>query len=135
MNYKMIRYIVGMILVAESVFMVLPMLISVFYGENEPDVAGFSRCVAECATNGDAVAEAVLLDAAAHLTRYASVLIEKCNADLVGVWGSVLCKNATVRQAFEKGIREKFPNVEIREPAISAELAAALYAAQQQKGE
>ena len=33
MNYKMIRYIVGMILVAESVFMVLPMLISVFYGE------------------------------------------------------------------------------------------------------
>lgn len=33
MNYKMIRYIVGMILLAESVFMVLPMLISVFYGE------------------------------------------------------------------------------------------------------
>ena len=33
MNYKMIRYIVGMILVAESVFMVLPMLVSVFYGE------------------------------------------------------------------------------------------------------
>lgn len=33
MNYKMIRYIVGMILMAESVFMVLPMLVSVFYGE------------------------------------------------------------------------------------------------------
>ena len=33
MNYKMIRYIIGMILIAESVFMVLPMLVSVFYGE------------------------------------------------------------------------------------------------------
>ena len=33
MNYKMIRYIIGMILVAESAFMVLPMLVSVFYGE------------------------------------------------------------------------------------------------------
>ena len=33
MNYKMIRYIIGMILVAESAFMVLPMLVAVFYGE------------------------------------------------------------------------------------------------------
>ena len=33
MNYKMIRYIIGMILVAESAFMVLPMLVSVFYKE------------------------------------------------------------------------------------------------------
>ena len=33
MNYKMIRYIIGMILVAESAFMVLPMLVSAFYGE------------------------------------------------------------------------------------------------------
>lgn len=33
MNYKMIRYIIGMILMAESAFMVLPMLVSVIYGE------------------------------------------------------------------------------------------------------
>ena len=33
MNYKMIRYIIGMILMAESAFMVLPMLVSVFYKE------------------------------------------------------------------------------------------------------
>ncbi|MBR5309776.1 MAG: TrkH family potassium uptake protein [Oscillospiraceae bacterium] len=33
MNYKMIRYIIGMILVAESAFMVLPMIVSVIYGE------------------------------------------------------------------------------------------------------
>ena len=110
-------------------------LISVFYGEVEPDIAGFSRCVAECASNGDAVANGILLDAAEHLSRYASVLLEKCNANLLGVWGSVLCKNDIVRQNFERAVKEKFPNVEIRKPIISAELAAALYAAQRQKGE
>ena len=108
-------------------------LIVAFYGTEEPDVAGFSRCVADCASEGDAVAEAILLDAAEHLSRYASVLLEKCDADLVGVWGSVLCKNATVRQAFESGIKEKFPHVQIGEPAICAELAAALYAVKQEK--
>ena len=110
-------------------------LISVFYGEDEPDVAAFSRCVAECAAQGDKVSKDILIDAAAHLSRYASVLLEKCNADLLGVWGSVLCKNDIVRKAFENGIKEKFPHMQICEPAISAELAAALYAAQQQKGE
>ena len=108
-------------------------LISVFYGENEPDVAGFSRYVARCANEGDAVATGILLDAANYLVRYASVLIERTNANLLGVWGSVLYKNATVRRVFEDGVKEKFPNVEICEPAISAELAAALYAAQQEK--
>lgn len=108
-------------------------LIPLFYGENEPDVAGFSRCVAKCADAGDEIAKDILLDAAAHLVRYASVLIENCRADVLGVWGSVLCKNDTVRQAFESGVREKFPNIEIREPCMSAELAAALYAAKQQK--
>ena len=110
-------------------------LISAFYGEEEADVAGFSRCVAECAEQGDEIAKGILLDAAAHLSRYALVLIEKCHADLLGVWGSVLCKNGTVRRAFENDVKEKFPNIQICEPAISAELAAALYAAQQRKGE
>lgn len=108
-------------------------LISAFYGENGPDVAGFSRCVAKCAAEGDKVAQNILLDAAHHLSRYASVLIERTKADLLGVWGSVLCKNDTVRRAFENDVHQKFPKVEICEPAISAELAAALYAAQQEK--
>ncbi len=108
-------------------------LISVFYGEEEPDIAGFSRCVAECAEKGDKVAKDILLDAATHLSRYASALLETCNADLLGIWGSVLCKNDIVRQNFEDGVRERFPDVEIREPAISAELAAALYAVKQEK--
>ena len=110
-------------------------LISAFYGDAEPDIAGFSRCVAECAEAGDEIAKGILFDAAAHLARYACVLIERTKADLLGVWGSVLCKNGTVRHAFEDGVHQRFPNVQIREPSISAELAAALYAAQQQKGE
>ncbi len=108
-------------------------LIPVFYGESEPDVAGFSRRVAACAEDGDKIAKAILLDAAAHLARYASVLIEKCNAELLGVWGSVLCKNDAVRRAFEDGVRERYPNIEIREPAMSAEHAAAMYAVQKEK--
>lgn len=110
-------------------------LISVFYGDEEPDIARFSRCVADCAAHGDAVANAILLDAAAHLVRYASVLLERTHANLLGVWGSVLCKNQTVRHAFESGIRERFPNVIIREPGMSAEHAAAMYAAKEEKGE
>ncbi len=110
-------------------------LISVFYGESEPDVAGFSRCVAKCAEDGDKVAKDILLDAAAHLACYASVLLERTRANLLGIWGSVLCKNQVVRQAFEDGVREKFTNIEIRVPDMSAQRAAALYAAKEEKGE
>ena len=110
-------------------------LISAFYGENEPDVAGFARHVAVCADEGDKVAEAILLDAAAHLCRYASVLVGRCHADVLGVWGSVLCKNKTVRHAFEEGVRKQFPHIQICEPSISAQHAAALYAAKEEKGE
>ena len=108
-------------------------LIPVFYSEDEPDVAGFARCVAACSENGDKVATDILLDAAAHLSRYASVLIEKCHADLLGIWGSVLCKNGTVRRAFEESVQKKFPNVEIRIPDMSAQRAAALYAAKKEE--
>ena len=108
-------------------------LIPVFYGDSEPDIAGFSRCVAKCAEEGDKVAKGILFDAAVHLARYASVLLERCRADLLGVWGSVLCKNDTVRRAFENVVKEKFPNVEIRVPDRSAQLAAALYAEKSKK--
>ena len=108
-------------------------LISVFYGEQDPDIAGFSRCVAECADGGDSVAQQILLDAAAYLVGYASVLLERTQADVLGVWGSVLCKNKTVRRAFESGIQKRFSHVTVCEPAIRAEWAAALYAMQQKK--
>ena len=108
-------------------------LISAFYGDEEPDVAGFARCVASCAEGGDKVAKGILLDAAAHLSRYAIALMTACQTELLGVWGSVLCKNKIVRCAFEAGVKTKFPNAEICVPNVSAQHAAALYAAKQVK--
>ena len=108
-------------------------LIDCFYGEEEPDVAGFARCVAECADDGDACAEEILLSAARYLAECASVLIRKSRASLVGVYGSVLLKNRTVRAEFERCVRERCPDVRIKEPAVSAVQSAALYAAMKEK--
>ena len=110
-------------------------LIDVMYGEDEPDVAGFARAVAACAEAGDAAADEVLTDAADYLARYTLRLLEACGADVVGVYGSVLCRNATVRARFEAQIRKSMPHVSVTEPAILAECAAALYAAKQYQKE
>lgn len=103
-------------------------LIDVFYGEKDPDVAGFARAVALCAEAGDAQATAVLLEAARYLADYTSVLVEKSGAETVGVYGSVLCRNRTVREEFERRMLARHPSIRITEPPISAECAAAMYA-------
>lgn len=103
-------------------------LTGVFYGGTEPDIAGFSKCVAECADNGDRVARDILLKAARYLADYTSVLVKRCNTARVGVYGSVLMKNRTVRSEFEKILRGRFENISIEEPKINAQRAAALYA-------
>ena len=103
-------------------------LIEAFYGETEPDIAGFSRKVAECADSGDYRANEILLSAAKFLADYAGVLIEECDAKLVGTYGSVLCKNKKVREEFERILRERFDDVTIKEPSVSAQCAAAMYA-------
>ena len=103
-------------------------LIDAFYGETEPDIAGFSKWVGKCAERGDKEAGAILTSAASFLAAYARVLMEKCNTRLVGVYGSVLCKDKTVREEFERILRERFDNVIIKEPSVSAQRAAATYA-------
>ena len=103
-------------------------LTDAFYGDAEPDVAGFSKKVAECADAGDATANAILSSAAKILADYAGVLIEKCNAETVGVYGSVLCKNKKVRGEFEDHLKARFGNIAVREPLVSAQYAAAEYA-------
>lgn len=108
-------------------------LIDCFYGEDDPDVAGFARCVADCAERGDACAEEILLSAARYLAECASVLVRKSGATLVGVYGSVLLKNRTVRTEFERCVGEWHPEVTVREPEVSAPLGAALYAIKQEK--
>ena len=110
-------------------------LIGVFYGESEPDVAGFALRVASCAASGDDTARMILSNTAQTLVEYVSVLIKKSGADLVGVYGSVLCRNAYVREQFEHLLKAKYPHVSITQPPISAEAAAAKYAMNHHKGE
>ena len=67
-------------------------LISAFYGEVEPDVAGFSRCVAKCAEDGDKIAQNILFDAAVHLSRYAAVLLEKIGVKVGPEIRCIICE-------------------------------------------
>lgn len=104
-------------------------LIPRFYPESgEPDIAGFSEAAAVCAEKGDVCAKRILSDAAGFLAAYASVLMECTDSRTVGVYGSVLTRNRTVRAEFERLVREKFPDAGIMTPAVSPERAAAVYA-------
>ena len=103
-------------------------LIGVFYGEKAPDIAGFSRHVSLCAQAGDTIATAILHEAAKYLALYAHSLIEQSSASVVGVYGSVICNDKIVRKEFERLVLERYANVQICEPGISPEEAAALYA-------
>lgn len=103
-------------------------LIDVFYGEDEPNIAGFSKAVSVCAEKGDPIAREILLSAARFLADYAEALMKKCNTERVGVYGSVLCKDKVVRGEFERLLRSRFEDVSIEEPSIDAQRGAALYA-------
>ena len=103
-------------------------LIGVFYGEDEVDIASFAVAVAACAEAGDAVAQGILLRAADYLAAYTCRLLSDSGASLVGVYGSVICQNATVRDAFERQVLARYPNVRICEPTVLPEAAAAEYA-------
>lgn len=106
-------------------------LIDAFYGEDEPDVAGFARCVADCAEAGDTASVKILQNTAQTLADYVSVLVDRSGAKTVGVYGSVLCRNRTVREKFEHILQERLPQIIVTELPISAEAAAARYAEKQ----
>lgn len=103
-------------------------LIGVFYGEGEVDIASFATAVADCAEAGDTVATDILLRAAWYLAAYTCRLLSDSGATLVGVYGSVICQNVTVRAEFERLVREKYPSVRILQPTTLPEQAAADYA-------
>lgn len=103
-------------------------LIDVFYGENEPDVAGFARVAAACAEAGDQKAMEILCEAARYLADYTSALICRSGAGLVGVYGSVLCRNRIVRDEFEYLLKQRHPGICVTEPSVNAQCAAAIYA-------
>ena len=103
-------------------------LTDAFYGDKEPDIAGFSKKVSECADKGDKVSLEILMTAARYLADYAGVLMRKCDTCRVGVYGSVLCKNKIVRDEFCRLLRERNESVTVEDPRLSAQMAAALYA-------
>jgi N-acetylglucosamine kinase-like BadF-type ATPase len=110
-------------------------LINAFYGDAEPNVAGFAKCVADCADAGDRAAAQILDNTAQTLADYTSVLIDRSGAEQVGVYGSVLCRNATVRARFESLLLARYPQISITEPSVCAEYAAAKYALDHCKGD
>lgn len=106
-------------------------LIGAFYQDKKPEIAGFSRIVSKCAEQGDKVAHDILLQAAKCLSLYACSLLKQTKANLLGVYGSVLCNDVIVRKEFERLVLMEFPNVAIQVPSISPEHAAAIYAQKQ----
>jgi len=106
-------------------------LIGILYGEQPPDIAPFATAVDACAGAGDETARRILQNAARYLAAYTSALVKWSGSTLVGVYGSVLCQNAAVRAAYEEALRQRYPHITVTEPPVSAEEAAALYAAKE----
>lgn len=101
-------------------------LIQVLYREDSPfSPAEFAPAVDRCANGGDTVSREILLRAASFLADYTTSVIRVTNAELLGIYGSVLTGNATVRQSFTKTITDRFPGIIVREPDTCPELAAA----------
>jgi len=105
-----------------------PALIPVFYGEEEPNIPGFAKTVAECADAGDETAAEILHEAALFLAGYTASLLDWSGSRKVGVYGSVICGNKTVRSTYEMLLKAKYEDVIITEPPVIPEYAAAMYA-------
>ena len=103
-------------------------LIPILYGDPEPDIASFAVEVDRCADQGDPEALRILGEAASWLAAYASGLVRWSGSRLVGIYGSVLTKNARVRSAFEAALSAEVGGVDVVLPPIPAEEAAARYA-------
>ena len=103
-------------------------LIGVFYGEKEPDIAGFAVEVARQADLGDKTACEIICSAAWYLASYAIKLAEWSHSGFIGVYGGVITGNAMLRSEFERLIHEKLPYISITEPSVKPEHAAAVFA-------
>ena len=103
-------------------------LIGVFYGSPEPDIASFAGQVARQADRGDKESLRILEEAAAFLAAYAAPLVRWSGCRRVGIYGSVLLKNARVRERFIELLARRFGEIAVEIPPIPVEEAAALYA-------
>ncbi len=101
-------------------------LIGAFYGVGARELAPFSAEVSRCAAAGDTVALGILRRAAKYLADYAASLLRSCpEVKLLGVYGSVLTRDAVVRGEFKRLVHERYPDIVISEPEQPPELAAA----------
>ncbi len=108
-------------------------LVAYLYSDDAKDVAGFAPLVSECASRGDEGAKRILVSAARYLALMCSSVLKKTGGDTVGVYGSVLCKEMTVRREFERLVLADFPEVNICDVTMSAEESAARYAMKKYK--
>ena len=94
-------------------------------------IAAFSKCVAQCAEEGDAVSIGILDSAGTVLGKYACSLLEQIggNTQRIGAYGSVLVNNKQVYRVFAETIKKKFPNAQIGIPEQAPEYGAARFAA------
>ncbi|MBR4868706.1 MAG: hypothetical protein IKU10_06080 [Clostridia bacterium] len=98
-------------------------------GITRGDLACFARQVDACAQKGDAVATAILENAAQSLAAYGIRLLEGMDHPNLGVYGSVLLKNQQIRNRFEQLLLHKIPTAIIRVPEHPPEYGAVLFAA------
>jgi len=91
-------------------------------------VAGFAKIAAAVAAQGDEAARRILLDAAGYLAACTVRLAKWSKAEIIGIYGSVLCKNRIVRQEFRRIVGAHCPGVPVIEPPVPATEAAARYA-------
>ena len=94
-------------------------------------VAAFAREVAAAADGGDAVAGAILDRAGAALGRLGVALLARLGGavPLVGYSGGILTRCERVRRVFRRAVLESRPGAVVRQPALSPESGAALFAA------
>ena len=114
-------------------------LIDIFNSGSQPRpfVADLARRVEECADAGDAVAERILFNEGETLGKYALSLLGALppGKKRLGIYGGFFTKCRAVRETAERIVREKYPDAEIAEPEIPAQIGAALYAADALKAE
>lgn len=99
-------------------------------GYKKSHIAMFATVVSRCGELGDIVALDILTQAAKRLSDYVIALIKKIGKEdcLVGIYGGVFQNNEYIREKFSTGIKEKYPEVQIKIPDMKPEEAAVIYA-------
>ena len=108
-------------------------MIDVFNGDPLPrnEIAAFAREVDACALSGDRIAADILMAAGEALGKYAICLLRGIDTPSrrIGIYGSVLLHNQSVREAFACTVQTVFPNTAVCVPEKPPEYGAVAFAA------